>query len=103
MIILREPLYAAIACVRAVKCDPCARTVSAYLKFMPPAIAATRWRSRVRRGKSAHRLPSAEIQARLEEIELATVSSLRALQMDVEGDAGVPSSEVLKKARLALR
>ena len=44
-----------------------------------------------------------EIQSRLTQIELATVSSLRALQMDIEGDAGVPSATVLKHARAALR
>jgi hypothetical protein len=46
---------------------------------------------------------SAEIRGRLEQIELATVSSLRALQMDIDGDAGSPSAVVLKKARDALR
>ena len=49
------------------------------------------------------KLASADIQRRLEQIELATVSSLRALQMDVDGDAGESSTEVLRRARLALR
>ena len=49
------------------------------------------------------KLASADIRGRLEQIELATMSSLRALQMDIEGDAGVPSAVVLKKARAALR
>jgi hypothetical protein len=49
------------------------------------------------------KLPGKEIQSRLTQIELATVSSLRALQMDIEGDAGVPSATVLKRARAALR
>lgn len=48
-------------------------------------------------------LASGEIQRRLEQIELATVSSLRALQMDIDGDPGVPSAVVLKRARAALR
>ncbi len=70
---------------------------------MPTALANTPKRNRSRRAGSVTRLASAEINSRLEQIELATVSSLRALQMDIEGDEGVPSSEVLKKARLALR
>jgi len=48
-------------------------------------------------------LPRADIQRRLEDIELATVSAVRALQMDVDGDPGVPSATVLRKARLAIR
>ncbi|MFA6287054.1 MAG: hypothetical protein WC661_06665 [Opitutaceae bacterium] len=47
------------------------------------------------------KLPGRELQSRLTQIELATVSSLRALQMDIEGDAGVPSTTVLKRARAA--
>lgn len=59
--------------------------------------------------KSTRRLPGvrklagAEIRSRLEQIELATVSSLRALQMDIDGDEGTPSAVVLRKARAALR
>lgn len=49
------------------------------------------------------KLAKAEIHTRLEQIELATVSSLRALQMDIDGDPGVPSAVVLKKARAVLR
>jgi hypothetical protein len=49
------------------------------------------------------KLGKAEIQRRLEVIELATVSSVRALQMDIAGDEGVPSSIVLKHARAALK
>jgi hypothetical protein len=48
-------------------------------------------------------LASGEIQRRLEQIELSTVSSLRALQMDIDCDPGVPSAVVLKRARAALR
>ena len=70
---------------------------------MRSTIAPRSKRRRSRRPSSGTRLASAEIHSRLEQIELATVSSLRALQMDIEGDEGVPSSEVLKKARLALR
>ena len=70
---------------------------------MPSALAPTPKRTRSRRAGSVARLANAEIHSRLEQIELATVSSLRALRMDIEGDEGVPSSEVLKKARLALR
>jgi hypothetical protein len=47
--------------------------------------------------------PRADIQLRLEDIELATVSAVRALQMDIDGDLGVPSATVLRKARLAIR
>ncbi len=39
------------------------------------------------------------IQDRLTQIELATVSAVHDLQMDIEGDAGTPSSTVLKRAR----
>ncbi|HEY8932031.1 MAG TPA: hypothetical protein VIM44_01820 [Rariglobus sp.] len=49
------------------------------------------------------KLKGADIQRRLSQIELATVSSLRALQMDIDGDSGVPSATVLKRARAALR
>jgi hypothetical protein len=52
---------------------------------------------------SRSKLAGRDIQRRLEQIELATVSSLRALQMDIEGEVGAPSSAVLKKARAALR
>jgi len=64
-----------------------------------PTIATAKSRRRKSRGK----LATAEIQRQLEQIELATVSSLRALQMDIEGDKGVPSPLVLKRARNALR
>ncbi len=57
---------------------------------------------RSRRGSSP-KLAHADIRTRLEQIELATVSSLRALQMDIDGDPGVPSAVALKKARAALR
>jgi hypothetical protein len=43
------------------------------------------------------------IRQRLTDIELATVSALRALQMDIEGDTGTPSATVLRRARAALR
>ena len=49
------------------------------------------------------KLAGREIQRLLAQIELATVSSLRALQMDIDGDKGVPSATVLKRARAALR
>jgi DNA-directed RNA polymerase subunit K/omega len=48
-------------------------------------------------------LGAADLQRRLDELELATVSAVRALQMDVEGDPGVPSATVLRKARQAIR
>jgi len=66
---------------------------------MPPAVAT---KISVRRRHQA-KLAGGEIQKRLEQIELATVSALRALQMDIAGDAGVPSAEVLRQARLAVR
>lgn len=71
--------------------------------FMPTATATKAKSQRRRRAGSPGRLANSEINSRLEQIELATVSSLRALQMDIEGDKGVPSSEVLRKARLAPR
>lgn len=67
---------------------------------MPTAAVATK--PAVRRRRQV-KLADGEIQRRLEQVELATVSSLRALQMDIDGDAGVPSADVLRKARLALR
>jgi hypothetical protein len=66
---------------------------------MPSSVAT---KPSVRRRHHA-KLAGGEIQKRLEQIELATVSSLRALQMDIDGDAGVPSPDVLRKARLAVR
>jgi hypothetical protein len=59
----------------------------------------------VSRGHRAvgRKLAGAEIRDRLEKIELATVSALRALQMDVDGDGGTPSAAVLKRARTGLR
>ena len=66
---------------------------------MPTTTIATRpLKKPLRRG-----LPRADIQRRLEDIELATVSAVRALQMDIDGDLGVPSATVLRKARLAIR
>ena len=49
------------------------------------------------------KLAGPAIQQRLVQIELATVSALRALQMDIDGDAGTPSATVLKRARAALK
>ena len=69
---------------------------------MPSAIASkpvTFRGHRTARGK----LVGAEIRSRLEQIELATVSSLRALQMDIDGDEGTPSATVIKRARAGLR
>jgi len=65
---------------------------------MPTAIATRPAKKPLRRG-----LPRADIQRRLEDIELATVSAVRALQMDLDGDHGVPSATVLRKARQAIR
>ena len=73
-----------------------------YHAVMASVIASKAALMRPRRAVS-RKLASAEIRSRLEQIELATVSSLRALQMDIEGDAGLPSAAVLKKARAALR
>ena len=69
---------------------------------MPSTVA---FKPGVSRGHRAagRKLAGAEIRDRLEQIELVTVSSLRALQMDIDGDAGTPSATVLKKARAALR
>lgn len=66
---------------------------------MPSTPASSK---RVRRSPKP-KLAGAAIQRRLVDIELATVSALRALQMDIEGDSGVPSETVLKRARAALR
>ncbi len=49
------------------------------------------------------KLTGSAIRQRLVQIELATVGALRALQMDIDGDAGTPSSTVLKRARAALK
>lgn len=64
---------------------------------MPTAVVRTTKR------QTSRRLPRVDLQRRLEDIELATVSAVRALQMDVAGDAGVPSATVLRKARRAIR
>jgi len=74
-----------------------------YLDDMPSTIAAKSPRRSSGRIKSANKLAGSEINDRLAQIELATVSSLRALQMDIDGDEGVSSVDVLKKARQALR
>ena len=68
--------------------------------FRMPNLAARKSGSR-KPPSAASKLGQAEIQRRLEVIELATVSSVRALQMDIAGDEGVPSSVVLKRARAA--
>jgi len=65
---------------------------------MPVVLASRAAKKHLGRG-----LPRADIQRRLEDIELATVSAVRALQMDVDGDPGVPSASVLRKARRAIR
>lgn len=78
----------------------CVRSGRNYLCGMPAKDSPI---SLSRRGKSSRRLAGAEINSRLTQIELATVSSLRALQMDIDGDEGVPAAAVLKKARAALR
>jgi hypothetical protein len=75
----------------------------AYPSSMPSALAAKSPRRSSRRVKSTNKLAGAEIHDRLTQMELATVSSLRALQMDIDGDEGVPSAEVLEEARQALR
>ena len=69
---------------------------------MPSAVAS---KPAVTRGHRVRgrKLAGAEIRGRLEQIELATVSALRALQMDVDGDEGTPSATVLKRARTGLR
>ena len=69
---------------------------------MPSAVVAKPASSRGRRTNRG-KLVGAEIRSRLEQIELATVSSLRALQMDIDGDEGTPSAMVLRRARAALR
>ena len=58
---------------------------------------------RPRRAPTKSKLAGPEIRQRLVDIELATVSALRALQMDIDGDAGTPSATVLKRARAASR
>jgi hypothetical protein len=65
---------------------------------MPTALASRPEKRHFGRG-----LPRADLQRRLEDIELATVSAVRALQMDVDGDPGVSSAAVLRKARQAIR
>ena len=52
---------------------------------------------------AGRKLADAEIRGRLEQIELATVSALRALQIDIDGNEGVPSATVIKRARAGLR
>jgi hypothetical protein len=67
--------------------------------FMSSATLSPKRPSRAAKSK----LAGPAIHKRLVDIELATVSALRALQMDIDGDAGTPSATVLKRARAALR
>lgn len=69
---------------------------------MPSAVAPKPASSRGHR-VAGRKLAGAEIRGRLEQIELATVSALRALQMDIDGDEGTPSATVIKRARTGLR
>jgi hypothetical protein len=73
-----------------------------YKSRMPPAAGSDSSRKRALSGRRRP-LGAADLQRRLDELELATVSAVRALQMDVEGDPGVPSATVLRKARQAIR
>ena len=59
--------------------------------------------SRTAKKPSVCGLTRANIQRQLEDIELVAVSAVRALQMDVDGDPGVPSPAVMRKARRAIR
>ena len=70
---------------------------------MMSSTIATKPAGRRSRRERSPKLANKDIQSRLEQIELATVSSLRALQMDIDGDVGVASASVLKKARASLR
>jgi hypothetical protein len=80
----------------------CLRRLLGYALVMPSATASKPVASRGHR-TSGRKLTGAEIRSRFEQVELATVSALRALQMDVEGDEGTPSATVLKRARAGLR
>jgi hypothetical protein len=57
----------------------------------------------VKRPRRRRSLSPAMISARLLDMELATVSALRSLQMDLENDPGVPAEIALREARAALR
>lgn len=69
---------------------------------MPTAAGSASSRKNASSGRRRP-LGGADLQRRLEDIELATVSAIRALQMDVEGDRGIPSATVLRKARQSIR
>jgi hypothetical protein len=69
---------------------------------MPSTIAPKSVAARGHR-TAGRKLAETEIKGRLEQIELATVSALRALQMDIDGDEGTPSATVVKRARAGLR
>lgn len=69
---------------------------------MPSAVASKPASSRGHRAVG-RKLADAEIRGRLEQIDLATVSALRALQMDIDGDEGTPSATVIKRAQAGLR
>jgi hypothetical protein len=73
-----------------------------YISHMPTATVSNLVRKNALSGRRRP-LGGAALQRRLEDIELATVSAIRALQMDVEGDPGVPSAAVVRKARQAIR
>ena len=80
----------------------CLMAAAAY-HFCMATNVATKSTLRHRGQAASSKLANGDIRHRLEQIELATVSSLRALQMDIDGDRGVPSAVVLKKARAAVR
>lgn len=79
-----------------------ALAVTASPPSFPAMPSATLSPKRPKRA-SKSKLAGPAVRKRLVDIELATVSALRALQMDIDGDAGVPSETVLKRARAALR
>eukprot|EP01035_Chromulina_nebulosa_P056260 gene56260-biopygen40159 len=76
---------------------PCFDEAKRYDSTMA-SVTATKPAARRSSQLVARKLAKNEIRSRLEQIELATVSSLRALQMDIDGDEGVSSTVVLKKA-----
>lgn len=65
---------------------------------MPIALAARPAKKHLGLG-----LPRVDFQRSLENIKFLTVSVIRALQMDVDRDWGMPFAKVLRRARQAIR
>jgi hypothetical protein len=76
----------------------CTLNECAHLSFESMTAAGSRIVRRYKKRGS----PQVDLQRRLEDIELIAVSAIRNFQMEIDGDIGVPSTTVLRKARTAI-